>query len=661
MTLLRLDIIWSIAKTRVIVKNITTRVRKISLIASAFVLLFLLFVPSADSDVLKAEIQDDLNSGDTAKAITLLEQEIKLDPAFHYNYYVLGRIYYNWMQFDKALGYFKSALDKKKHLESLYHFGLCNIKVEDLKEAQRAMEDGLKKAPKELKHLFENGIGMVYLAIKDYPEADRSFRRALALSPNNPEYHINLGDANFYQGIPALAVMEYENAMKADTASLEVYYHWAEACLELKDYQCAIDKLKIVLEKDSTHAPAWMRAGSIYYKAARSASVREDQVNRFKDAIGSYNKYIQLSGAKPDSSTVRAYYDLAMSYFGLNGFEEAVKYFESVLSIPYEPRDVYFYYGKTLWGNRDYVRSGEMFQKHLEWVGKQGTDYQSTASLEEINKLLGDSYFFRKPRDLNNALVWYNKSLEINPNQKRVLETLAIAYHTNKSYAQALEFYKRRIELGIDSASADILKNAGFCALNLANAGEGGEDLELDLEEDMSNGEVIEPAESTSTEPAEDYYKLAIGYLNEFSKFNISDAKVVALVANTYLYQMQNCANGIEWFEKLLILEPANCDAKKALGFAYFGGLCNKNYSKALGYLREAYFCVVNTAGACSDSEIAMWVAQCYHLQGADKIKAKESAAEEFKNAYDWYGKVLECQPANANAKKGRDDLKFEF
>ncbi len=643
-------------------KNITTKNRQISLIGAAFVLLFSLLTASAHSDVLKPEIQNVLNSGDTAKAITMLEQEIKLDPAFHYNYFILGLIYYNRMQYDKALNYFKDALDKKgKHLESLYYYGLCNIRVNNLKKAQESMEDGLKKAPKELKHLFENGVGLVHMAMKNYPEADRAFRRALALSPGNPEYHINLGDANFYQGIPALAIMEYENAMKADTASLEVYFHWAEACIELKDYQCAIDKLKIVLEKDSLHAPAWMRAGSIYYKAARSASAREDQVNRFKDAIGSYNKYIELSGAKPDSLNVRAYYDLAMSYYSLNAFEEAVKYFEMVLSIPFEPRDVYFYYGKTLWGVRDYVKSGEMLMKHLEWVEKQGTDYQSSASVEEIYKLFGDTYFFRKPRDLTNALTWYNKSLEINPNQKRVLETLAIAYHSNKSYAQALEYYKRRIELGIDSASADILKNAGFCALNLANAGESGDDLELDMEEDLGNGEVVEPVEPAPVAPAEDSYKLAIGYLTEFAKFNLKDAKVVTLIANTYLYQMQDCTNGVEWFEKLLVLEPGNCDAKKALGFAYFGGLCTKNYSKALSYLRDAFSCVANTVGACSDSEIAMWIAQCYHLQGADKIAAKQSAAEEFKNAYEWYGKVLECQPSNAIAKKGQDDLKFEF
>jgi len=645
------------------VKNITTKFHKLSVGKIGFLLVLVVFVSVSQAEVLKTEIQSALTASDTTKAISMLEQEIKIDPAFHYNYYILGRIYYNRMQYDKALTQFKAALDKKgKHYESLYYYGVCNLKTGNLKEAQKAMEDGLKKAPKELKDWFENGFGLVQLELKNYVEADRAFRRALAANPNHPEYHINLGDANFYQGIPSLAIAEYEAALKADTASLEVYYHWAEACLELKDYQCAIDKLKIVLEKDSTHAPAWMRAGSIYYKAARSATSREDQVSRFKDAIGSYKRFMELSNAKPDSSNVRAYFEIAMSYSGLNGYEEAVKNFEAVLTIPYEPRDIYFYFGKAFWGMREYVKSGEMLEKHLEWVKKQDSEYKSTASEEEVYKLIGDSYFFRKPRQLTSALPWYTKSLEINPNQKRVLETLAIAYHTNKSFAQALEYYQKCIELGIDSASASIYKNAGFCALNLANAGEGSEDIDIDMEEEQyQNGELIADVNPLVVLADVDYYKLAVDYLTSYTKFNPSDSNVVTLLANTYLYQMKDCENGVAWFEKVLVLKPGNCDAKKALGFAYFGGLCTKNYSKALSYLRSAYSCAVESKGACADVELALLIAQCYQSMGVDKIYAKESATEEYKNAYEWYGKVLECQPSNAIAKKGQDDLQFEF
>ena len=62
-----------------------------------------------------------------------------------------------------------------------------------------------------------------------------------------------------------------------------------------------------------------------------------------------------------------------------------------------------------------------------------------------------------------------------------------------KSYGQAIEFYDKRIALGIDSNSASIYKNAGYCASNMAN-GQGEE--EDDLEEDVGRvGAVREVAD----------------------------------------------------------------------------------------------------------------------------------------------------------------------
>ena len=232
-------------------------------------------------------------------------------------------IYYNLMDYQKAREQFEIAVDKKsKHSESQYHLGLCLLELGLLDEPEEVMSKALKKA-KDDKHKFENGFGLVMMAKKQYQDADRSFRAALVDNPDNPEYHINLGNANFYQGIPSLAIREYEKALALDTASLEVYFHWAEACLEMRDYNCAIEKLRIVLSKDSTHAPAWMRAGGIYFKAALSSTTRDDRKNRFMETIGSYKRYLELSGVTPDSAHVRVFFELAMSYVNIFGFEDA--------------------------------------------------------------------------------------------------------------------------------------------------------------------------------------------------------------------------------------------------------------------------------------------------------------------------------------------------
>jgi tetratricopeptide (TPR) repeat protein len=616
----------------------------------------------ASAQELKPEISTALTNGDTTLAINLLNQEIQIDKAYSFNYYMLGMIYYNQGKYSKAADQFQLALDhKSKDYDALYYQGLCYIELGQLEKAQANMETGVKK-DKSNKARFEDGLGQVMLAKKSWQEADRLFRQALVDDPSNANYHIHLGDANFYQGIPSLAITEYEKALQEDTASSEVYYHWAEACLDMKDYKCAIEKLKIVLQKDSTFAKAWMRAGGIYFKAGMSSRTRQDRDARFKEAIGSYKKYLELSKATPDSSNVRVFYELAMSYSNLYGFEDAVDYFREVLAIPMVPRDIYFYYGKALFYTKQYDSSADMLHKQLEWAASQGEDYKSTVDSAEVFQLLGDDYFYKKPKDFTTAIEYYKKSLALKPNQARLLQNVAIGYHSLRSYQQALEYYDKRIALGIDSTSASIYRNAGYAALNIAtNSSAGGEE---DVDIDQLGDEGAPPPE-TSTDTANanvDYFKLSTDYLTKYLQFDSTDVKVTSAVAYNYLYKMTDCENGVKYYQKVLELDPGNCEAKKSIGYAYFaGGICTKNYGKALDYLHEAYTCLTKSKGECADPSLTLWIAQCYHLRAAEKSAKKQNANDDFKNAYNWYGKVLKCQPNNAEAKKGQDDTRFEF
>lgn len=611
----------------------------------------LLLTVGLSAQDLKENIQTALDKADTTLALQLLDNDIQTDPTYHYNYYVKGLIFYSREQYKNAADQFQLALDKKsKHYESLYYLGLCQLAMGDLDDAQESMKKGLKKA-RDLKDKFENGTGLVLMARKDYNEADVSFRKALSIDSTVAEYHLNLGDANFYNGVPAIARMEYEIAQRLDTAGTEVYFHWAEACLELKDYSCAIEKLKIVLSMDSTHAEAWNRAGGIYFKAARSSRSRAERKARFMDAIGSYKKYIELTGAQPDSANVRPYFETAMAYSEIYGFEDAVDYFDKVLSIPYEPRDIYYYYGRALWGIKDYEKASEMLLKHIDWVAQQGEDYSSTIDDADLYQLLGDSYFYREPKDFTTAIKYYKKSLDANSHQKRLLQNVALAYHNLRSYAQALEYYDLRIAEGIDSNSVSMYKNAGSCALALA-----GQASEPDDELGMGLDEI--PVDETPVD-AVDYYQLAIDYMTNYLDFQPNDTSVVLRVANTYLYQKQDCANGVKYFERLLTLDPGSCLANKSLGFAYFGeNICTRDYSKALTYFRRAYDCQVAAEGACSDFSLVKWIAQAYHLRATQKTGG---SSDDFKQANQWYSKALKCDPTDQECKKGYDDTVYEF
>lgn len=633
-----------------------------------FWLLFLVVLVSivaaspVQSENIKPEILRVLETGDTARAITFLNKQISLDPTFHLNYYTLGEIYRKQENLSLAIEQFSLALDKKsKHYESLYSQAICQLNLGQLDEAEKGMQKGLAKA-KKMKTIFQNGYGLVLMGREQYNESLNYLLQAVNADSMNAEYHINVGDAYYYMEVPFSALIEYEKALALDTAGTEVYFHWAEACLETKDFKCALEKLRIVLVKDSTYVPAWRRAGEIYFKAAMSARTRKDREARFKDAIGAYRKYLSLSMVQPDSQSVRVFFELGMSYASINGFESAVEEFEKVLLIPFEPRDIYFYYGKSLTRNRDYpshyIKGSEMLKKHLDWVAEQDETYATRIKDWEIYQLLGDCYFYRKSKDFYTAVRNYKKSLEFRPEQKRLIQNIAIGLDRQHNYREALSYYSQRIEMGIDSSSSRYYRNAAYCALSIANADTDDEELEDELEEDADDSDGGEESNELVDDADVDYFQLGADYLEKYLEYSPDDEKVIRQLATTYYHNINNCENGVKWYGRLSEVDPSNCEANKWLGFAYFGGLCTKNYGKALGYLKKANTCLT-TAGE-TDLDIMIWVAQAHHLR-AVATKDVKASKKDYKAAYDWYSKVVKVDATHAEAKKGVEQTIYEF
>jgi len=629
---------------------------------------FILAVVVAGQEI-KQEIVDALEAGDTASAITMLEQEIELDPSYGYNYLMLGLIYNAREEYDKAEELFAKAVDKdKKFYPGYYELAKDQIKLGKLEEARNNMEYGLKRA-KDMQAEFHNGLGLVLMAQGDYTEAAAEIRKALLIDSTNAEYYVNLGDVNFYRQVYPLAISSYETAANLDTASLDVYFRWAEACLEMKDYNCALEKLSIVLTKDSSHANAWMKAGGIYYKAARSSRQRDEAIDMYKKTIGAYNKYFELSQEEPDSTNGRAFYESAMSYLILNFFPEALENYRVVLSIPVEPKDIYFYYARAFQGNEQYDSALVYYEKHQEWIEQQGDDYETAVDDTELYRRMGECYEALKDR--YNTIRYYTKSLEIDSTQERLLYGVAVAYNYVGDYENALIYYRKRIAQGVDERYWSIYYNAATTAMYLA---EKGMDISM-ADDDLGLGD--EPAAEPAVDPLAgvDFAALAAEYLEkvtgeywdkvmENGNNKSIGIKALGMLGSINLYQIGDCQKGTDAFQRVLELEPENCEAMKSLGYAYFSGICPQNYSRALNYLNQAYSCVTGDGGsACDHPDLLLWIAQTYHFRAVDLSEAREAdkARKDFKAAFDWYGKTLECDPANAAAQDGQKQVRYEY
>ena len=162
-------------------RNITLRKSLYcQLVATIFALIIVVsFSSNSHAEEIKPIIVDALDKGDTTLAVSLLNQEISIDPSFNKNYFMLGLIYYTQNDFSKAMEQFAIAFDKKsKDYESLYYIGMSQLALGEIDAAEKTFKKGIKKDKKE-KHRFEDGLGLVLMEKEDYIEASKLFRKAI--------------------------------------------------------------------------------------------------------------------------------------------------------------------------------------------------------------------------------------------------------------------------------------------------------------------------------------------------------------------------------------------------------------------------------------------------------------------------------------------------
>ena len=309
---------------------------------------------------------------------------------------------------------FDTALQKKAKLyEALYYKGLVYLDRDEKNQAKKTFDSGIKKA-KEEKALFHDGMGLYYLKTKEYSLADVQFRKASQVGPDLPEFHAHLGDANYFSEIYPLAINEYERALEMDTTNLDIYFRLARSYVALGQYAEALNQLSVVLSRDNTYDQAWKQAGKLYTMAGLLANGRDLKEQRFKEAIGSYRKYIDLS---KDSTDGEVFFNLGRSYFNLGGFQQADSAFEYVLAIGDVPKSIYLYLGRGYMGEERYREGIETLDKHFEWLKEQDPDWKPTVAEADLYRRIGDAY-----KELDDNLLAaesYVKALEVGSRPQR--------------------------------------------------------------------------------------------------------------------------------------------------------------------------------------------------------------------------------------------------
>lgn len=166
-------------------------------------------------------------------------------------------------------------------------------------------------------------LGDTYLHVKQPYAAEKAFRRALAIEPNNARAREGLGLALSHIGRFDRAAHQLEKAHQLDPDNPEILVHWGLVLLELGHLKPAHNRFKLALERDASNVQAWLNLGLV-----------DTRRGAWNSAIQHFQKALTL---KPDFP--QALHNLALVYQHVGKLSEALSTATSLTELPSAEND----------------------------------------------------------------------------------------------------------------------------------------------------------------------------------------------------------------------------------------------------------------------------------------------------------------------------------
>ncbi|MDQ6652177.1 MAG: protein kinase [Acidobacteriota bacterium] len=221
-----------------------------------------------------------------------------------YQLYWKGRFYWNKRTeegMQKSLEYFQQAIEKDPNF-ALAYSGLAD--AYNLLGAQDAVAGGIpptevmpKAKAAALKALeIDDTLAEAHVSLahvkyyydRDWPAAEREFKRAIELNPNYPvAYHwyaVYLMSA----GRLDEALAQSRKAQELDPLSLPINMTLGWVLLIARHYDQSLEQLRKTLEMDPNFIPTHHRLGLLY-----------EQEGKYDEAIAEFKQVLNLSAGKP--------------------------------------------------------------------------------------------------------------------------------------------------------------------------------------------------------------------------------------------------------------------------------------------------------------------------------------------------------------------------
>ncbi|CAM3755879.1 tetratricopeptide repeat protein [Flavobacterium chungbukense] len=515
------------------------------------------------------------------KAKTILKSIIKSKPSDGEANFVLGNVYLNQSVVDSAKIYYNNGLqasDKK----NLSYIGLGQLDL-DAKNAAAAQAN-FALATKDMRKKDVNEfiyIARAYMNSEnpDYKSAVDVLKRALLVDPQNAQALLAIGDAYYGSNNQNDAYKSYRDAFTADNTLLRAKMQLGVLLKGAKSYDEAIKSFNEVIALNANYGPVYRELAETYYKWARNKPSTA-KVN-LQNAITNYEKYLSLTDYSLDSKMRHAdFLILVKDYKQLETVANKMIAEDKV-----NPR-IFRYLGYAAYENGNVDVAIKSIEDFIKAPGNKviGRDYYYLG-LSKIKKgTAADGTIEQGAFDAGLADI--KKAIELEPLVVEEFADFGKELFGKKQYTQAASIF----ELGANNKeSKNYLDDAVYYGISVyyGNAGKPAESRDKAALEN-ANATFDKVLEASPSYDEAYLYKGRINsaldkddmiiknYEEYVTKITAKGAEEVAKPATTKkvieaynaigaAYANTDKAKAIEYFNKTLVLDPANSYATQSI------------------------------------------------------------------------------------------------
>jgi tetratricopeptide (TPR) repeat protein len=512
-----------------------------------------------------------LNRKEYAEAKKIFGEMLKANPGDAVAIYGMGEYYYSIGKLDSAKILYTKGIDANSNYAGNYA-GLGKLSLSSSPtEAEAYFKDAVKKSKKNVTALIAIAKTYADQTPKNLVEAKRYIDKALEIDPNNsPAYYLN-GMIEMANGNLNDASLQFERAIHFDSKNYEAYLQQSDIMVSARNSAQAVEYLNKLLSVKPDYWLAYKMIGKINYND-----------KKYPEAIKNYAIYFKNEPSDKDV----AYY--AYSLFFNKQYTEA----KDVINILVQqnPND---YIPLRLLGYISYETKDLV-------NGKGYMDKFFT--LAPVDKILADDYsYYGKMLSVagNDSLAIENYKLALTKDSTDFLiyDELFKANFRMKKYEQSLIYGEKYISKKPNLVAGDFFQlgkayySVGNSLLTPADSLKSPELLKVDsikqhddyVHADSLFAKVVKYAPTSylgyfwearvnSTIDKETTQGLAKPYYEKAFEFLIKDpvkykkelSEIYAYMG-FYFYLKEDTATSLDYWKKLLELDPENAKAKEAI------------------------------------------------------------------------------------------------